>query len=358
MHYYFPWNLYRLCILLPSLKINLKAGDIITDLGCGPLTFTSALWINRSDLRSVPLEFNCIDRAGPALEAGKNFFSALCGQTGFTSLTWKINIIKKDINIHKTSNRKNNTQTKSASLVCAINLFNEIYEDISHNDNESLLRIAEKAARYMHNEAEADASILTVEPGVPQSGKFISLLRDTFMELDRIPLAPCTHIEECPFRQRRKEKQKWCHFAFEALDAPKDLIRLSTAAKLPKERLVFSFLQTGGITNNNTAKSDVNRNKKNSQANLKEAKLSVRVISDAFPLPGNRFGRYGCSSQGLVLLAGDKKRIEKIGSLSLIETQTEFAQTEFAQTEFAQTRFASSKEQRDEKSGALIIEVI
>jgi len=323
MHYYFPWNLYRLCILLPSLQLNLKAGSIITDLGCGPLTFVSALWIVRPDLRSVPLEFNCIDRAGPALEAGKNFFTALCAsneQTEIPSLNWKINIIKKDININKTEKRKN-----KASLVCAVNLFNEIYENISHNDTESLHNIAEKAANFMHNEAEKDAVILTVEPGVPQSGKFISLLRDTFMELERMPLAPCTHAQTCPFRQKRKEKQRWCHFAFEALDAPKDLVRLSKAAKLPKERLVLSFLQTGAVTINVKIKQN-NQN------------IQTRVISDAFPLPGNKFGRYGCSSQGLILLTSNKEQIEKIGSLSLVET------------------FLNG--QRDEKSGALIAEVI
>jgi len=317
MHYYFPWNLYRLCILLPSLKINLKTGDIITDIGCGPLTFASALWINRPDLRSVPLEFNCIDRAGPALEAGKNFFSALCGQTGFTSSNWKIRLIKKDININKTDNRKN-----KASLVCAVNIFNEIYENIPHNDTESLRHTAEKAAFFMHNEAEKDASILIVEPGVPQSGKFISMLRDSFIDLDRQPSAPCTHTETCPFHQKRKEKQKWCHFAFETADAPKELIHLSKAAKLPKERLVLSFLQTGGAEN-----SDFNKRG-----------FQVRIISDSFPLPGNKFGRYGCSQQGLVLLTGEKRQIEKTVSLSLIT--------------------AFSKGQRDEKSGALIIEVI
>jgi len=299
------------------LNINLTAGNTITDLGCGPLTFVSALWITRPDLRSVPLEFNCIDRVFPVLEAGKKFFSAL-GES-----TWKINLIKKDINIQKTDDRGSR---KNASLVCTVNLFNEIHERVSHNNTEALRLMAANAARYMHSEAAKDASILTVEPGVPQSGRFISLLRSEFINLGRKPASPCTHEGYCPLLPHKHgssaKKERWCHFAFEASDTPKDLQNLSKAAKLPKERLVFSFLLTGTAS----------------------AEGKIRVISDAFPLPGNRFGRYGCSGEGLILLAGEKKTMENACSLSLVE----------------QGRSAFdiiATEERDAKSGALIYEV-
>ncbi|MCL2804888.1 MAG: small ribosomal subunit Rsm22 family protein [Treponema sp.] len=314
LHYFLPWNLYRLCLLLPTLEIKLSAGNTITDLGCGPLTFVSALWITRPDLRAVPLEFNCIDRVPAALEAGKKFFNALADSE---NIPWKINLVKKEINIQKSALKQKFGQS---SLVCAVNIFNEIYESIPHSNTEKLRRLAANAAQFMHNEAAENASILAVEPGVPQSGKFISYLRAAFMELGRFPAAPCPHTAACPLLPA-----KWCHFGFEAEDAPKDLRRLSAAAKIPKERLVFSFLLTGA------------ENKKSED---------IRVLSDAFPLPNCRealplgkAGRYGCSAQGLVLLAGEKTRVDNLKAYSLI----------------SYNNFV--KQGIDKKSGALILEL-
>ena len=93
-------------------------------------------------------------------------------------------------------------------------------------------------------------------------------------------------------------KKRWCHFAYETADAPKELRKLSAAAKLPKERLVFSYLSTG----KSTAK-----------------KGEARIISDAFPLPYDRFGRYACCERGLVLVTGEKERIENAASGSIVQ---------------------------------------
>ncbi|MCL2196402.1 MAG: small ribosomal subunit Rsm22 family protein [Treponema sp.] len=329
LHYFLPWNLYRLCLLLPVLNLHLNSGDTITDLGCGPLTFASALWLSRPDLRNITLEFNCIDRSGPALEAGKKFFTALTASDKATC-AWKINTIKEDIDIRQS---KTPRKRKQASLVCAVNIFNEIYDSLSHSDTDGLRRMSANAAKLMHSEAQKNASILTVEPGVPQSGKFISFLRDALLELARVPLSPCTHSDACPFtdgytkiikgRNWIDTKKRWCHFSFETSAAPKKLHDLSRAAKLPKERLVLSYLFTGSSA---------------SQYKKDEA----RVISDAFPLPENRFGRYGCSSKGLILVTGGRNRIDEIPSLSI-----------------AKGHFASenSSEQRDKKSGALIMDI-
>ena len=310
LRYFLPWNLYRLCIILYSVDITLSPGDTITDLGSGPLTFASALWIARPDLRNIPLEINCIDHCAPALEAGKKFFAAVAGEN-----LWKINIVRDSIDIRRTDVTRNK---KRAAMVCAANIFNEIYEKLPHNNTDGLKRIAADAAFLMHNEASADACILTMEPGVPQSGKFISFLRAAFMELGRLPVSPCTHAAACPLNGGKK---RWCHFAFETADAPKELHRLSAAAGIPKERLVLSFLLTGAVSPNAA----------------KTGRERVRIISDAFPLPDNRFGRYGCCARGLVLLTGEKSRIEKIVSGSLITPV-----------------FAANE--RDKKSGALIAE--
>jgi len=344
LYYFLPWNLYRLCLLLPSLDITLCADDTVTDLGCGPLTFTSALWIARPELRKLPLVFNCVDRSSPALEAGKKFFNALCLNCETQSTNseksdksaWKINLIKEDIDIRKTKEAVKRKR-KPAALVCAVNLFNEIYENISHNNTGELRRTTEKVAMFAHNETSEDGKILIVEPGVPQSGRFISLLRGEFINLNRSLLSPCTHSSDCPFNKgsanliRGKNhidtKKKWCHFAFDTYDAPKELITISKTAKLPKDRLVFSFLYTGA----SSADKNQTKYKKN------DYKQTVRIISDAFPLPENRFGRYGCCERGLILVTGDRSRMDEIGSFSIT------------------TAISSDNEQRDAKSGAIIL---
>jgi hypothetical protein len=301
LRYFLPWNLYRLCRLLPDLDINLSPGDKVTDLGCGPLTFASALWICRGDLRSVPLEFYCVDQNRSALDAGKTFFSALVGGDS----PWKINAIKGDLKTMKVQN---------ADLVCAVNVCNEMYGDISRGNINSLSLNAEKTSRLFASYGSASSAFLVVEPGFPRSGEFVSLLRGAFLEQEIRPLSPCPHDEICPMKSR---KSKWCHLAFETDDAPGALHRLSAAAGLPKERAVLSFLYAS---------------KKGQPTACKECTL--RVISDAFPLPHNRFGRYCCSSRGLALLSGERTAIEKNTCGSLVN--------------------AVIKEERDTKSGALI----
>ena len=310
LRFFLPWNLYRLCRLLPGLDISLAAHDRVTDLGCGPLTFAAALWICRPDLRPLPLEFHCIDRSGPALDAGKKFFAALAGE----KCPWKIHTVKGELNTVK---------LKPASLVCAVNVFNEMYGDISRNSADTIRRNAEKTARLLETYASKPSAILVIEPGFPRCGEFISLLRDVFMEQGHRSLSPCPHEVACPLPggQDRQKKNRWCHFAFDTDDAPQALQRLSTASGLPKERAVLSFLFTG-------SKNAANNN----------GEELIRVISDAFPLPQNRYGRYGCSPQGLVLLNGEKNIIEKNTSGALVNGSIK-------------------NDQRDSKSGALVADL-
>jgi hypothetical protein len=327
---FLPWNLYRLCRLLPGLDIPLAANDAITDLGSGPLTFALALWICRPDLRDLPLEFRCVDRSGPALEAGKKLFVTLAGEKNPSLLRspgplcglWKIRTIKGDIGAVT-------VRGKPAALVCAVNVFNEIYGDIPHSDSANLRRGAEKAVRLLAGLAADSASILVVEPGVPRSGEFISMLREVFIQGKRRPVSPCPHSGQCPFPggtvlgASRTNKKRWCHFAFETGGAPKEILRLSALAGIPKERAVLSFLLAGPKTAAKPEKAGQNE-------------IPVRIISDSFTLPRNRFGRYGCSERGLVLAVGEKQTIESTSCGDIINA---------AFTE---------PEDRDLKSGALI----
>jgi hypothetical protein len=311
---FLPWNLYRLSRLLPALDVRLAADDRVTDLGSGPLTLTAALWIARPDLRELPLEFHCIDRSGPALEAGRKLFAALSGG----SSPWKIRTVKGGIETLRGASQ--------AALVCAVNVFNETYGGVPHSDEAGLKSRAEKAARLLHSLARETAPLLVVEPGVPQSGRFISLLRAAFIKQNRRPLEPCPHCGGCPCPGgvSRTGKNRWCHFAFETGGAPKALRGLSAAAGLPKERAVLSFLLAGPAA-------------AGPEAAAQGPVLPLRVISGAFPLPRRRFGRYACSERGLVLLAGEQAAVENTAPGALIHAAI------------------TGGEERDRRSGALII---
>ena len=317
LRYFLPWNLYRLCRLLPGLDIPLAAGDAVTDLGSGPLTCALALWICRPDLRNLPLEFRCVDRSGPALEAGKKLFAALAGEGA-----WTIRTVKGDAG-------SVTLRGKPAALICAVNVFNEMYGDIPHGDSAGLRRGVENAAGLLAGFAAANASILVVEPGVPRCGEFISLLRDIFIQGKRRPVSPCPHAGPCPFPggiahgPSGANKNRWCHFAFATTDAPKELLRLSAQAGLPKERAVLSFLLAGMGAGSRPGQTG-------------QTTLPARVISDAFPLPDKRSGRYCCSGRGLVLLAGEQASIADTPSGALINA------------------VLAEPERKDPKSGALL----
>ena len=300
LRFYLPWNLYRLCRLLPGLDIDLRPGDVITDLGCGPFTFAAALWISRPELRSVELEFNCIDRSAPALEAGGKFLAALCGSGG----PWKARALRGELGA---------VRAKPAALVCAANVFNEMHGDVSRGGHDALALAAAKSARLLEGYASGapGSAVLVVEPVFPRCGEFVALLRGELIARGRMPDSPCPHALSCPMPGDRgsggaRAKGRWCHFAFGTEGAPASLLKLSAAARIPKERAVLSFAFA---------------KKREARAPEKPAGegCALRVVSDAFALPGGRFGRYCCCERGLVLLAGDQGEIESAGSGALVD---------------------------------------
>ena len=323
LRFFLPWNLYRLCRLLPGLGIELRANDVVTDLGCGPFTFAAALWVSRPDLRELPLEFNCVDRSAPALEAGGKFFAALAGGKS----PWKMRALKAELGA---------IRAKPAALVCAANVFNEMHGDISRCGAEALARGAAKSARMIEGCASdaPESAVLVVEPGFPRCGEFVALLRGALAERGRAPVSPCPHAGACPMLAETAQvgaraKKRWCHFAFDTEDAPAGLRRLSAAARLPKERAVLSFV---------FARKQEALPPKNAGDRDEGDACALRVVSDAFALPGRRFGRYCCSERGLALLAGEKDEIEKTASGALASA-------------------VFKRGGRDAKSGALLAEL-
>jgi hypothetical protein len=300
-----------------GLFLGLRGGGAVTDLGSGPLTLPIALWLFRPELRKLDLEFRCVDQSGSVLEAGKKLFAALKAAEGGS---WKIRTIHDSVNAP--------VRGEKAALVTAINVFNEVYQ------RDVPAFAAEKAARVL--DRSGGGSILVMEPGVPKSGAFIAALRGALLERGKRIAAPCTHEGPCPlpgtagqargrtgagFSERRsggrdtesRGKAKWCHFAFDTAEAPQELHRLSAAAGIPKERAVFSFLLAEKAGQDPPA-----------------AQPKIRIISDAFPVPGG-WGKYGCGYRetpgagggadyeargetGLILLRGSKAEIERAGT--------------------------------------------
>ncbi|MDR0596938.1 MAG: rRNA methyltransferase [Treponema sp.] len=327
LRYFLPWNVYRLARLLPSLDLPLgsASGASVTDLGSGPLTFPIALWISRPDLRTLPLEFRCLDRAAPALRAGKLLFEALFGKNS----PWKIRTIHASLGDPLRFSR--------ANLVVAANLFNELFWKLPRTDHGALSAFAEKQARLLSALCLETGSVFVLEPGLPRCGEFLSLLRQALADRGRFPRAPCDHAGPCPLPglfpaapRAPGPDAKWCHFAFDTADAPPDLRRLSEAALIPKERSALSFLLAGPLAN---APAPVS-------APAAAETLRARIISDPFPLGDSRAaGRYGCSPRGLVVALGTKSDLEGLPSGTL--------------TTFA----VKAPEQRDGKSGALMVEL-
>jgi hypothetical protein len=318
LRYFLPWNLYRLCRLLPGLDLPLAPGDAVLDLGSGPLTLPAALWISRPELRSLPLEFRCLDRSGAALEAGRKFFAALAGE----NCPWTVKTISGEVRPGPARPLSVGLGGKAPALIGALYLYNEICQPIPPEDPGALSRLAESQAAFLAGLGGEGGRILLLEPGVPRSGEFISLLRGHFIRLGCLPLAPCLHSRPCPLgkgENRTKRAAKWCHFAFDTKDAPRALRNLSAAAGIPKDRATLSFLLVEKPPLARTAMTGA------APVPLPPAEALLRIISDPFPLPAgggeaghcNLYGRYGCGERGLVLVRGGRRRIESLASGAL-----------------------------------------
>ena len=193
LRYFLPWNVYRLCRLLPSLNLPLLDGDAVTDIGSGPLTFPIALWLARPDLRTRRLEIRCLDRTGKALETGHTLFAALTG----ADCPWTVRTIRGSFGTR--------IEGEPAALVCAVNVLNEIFWD----ERQTLEEQSERKAGLLAAMARPDGRVLIVEPGVPRSGAFISALRAAFLDQGRPPEAPCPHAGACPLPGGRRGAS-WC----------------------------------------------------------------------------------------------------------------------------------------------------
>lgn len=346
VRYFMWWNLVRLARLFANLDFGfLLDGDVCLDIGSGPLTLPCALWLARPDLRQKKLVWYVMDISQGALSVGEEIFLALAAKTG--GEPWKIVRVKGELGTA--------VKEKARFVTCA-NMFNELLQSRGGEPPDYLAKKYSQALfKYLDfenggaNEGRAEnargaanggggPALLLVEPGVPKSARFISLMRDAFIRRGLVALAPCPHQQSCPMDGRRAGQGgangKWCNFAFETDDAPKKLLALSASAGIPKERAVLSFVLAGAA--------------RESFASLKSGGLSglekvfatdtackpkncgglLRVASDIIRLPPDgegqksRVGHYACSEQGLVLALS--KGGKRVYSGDLLEVENDF----------------------------------
>ena len=333
--YFMWWNLVRLTRLFSNIdlsKADIKDGDACIDLGSGPLTAVIALWLSRPELRALNLTWYCVDISPTALSLGEDLFLSVAARTLSEEMEnkWKIIRVKGQMGT--------SIKRKAKLLICA-NMFNEVFQSESRPLDFLAKKYSENLTRY----GDKKTSYLVIEPGIPRSARFISLLRDTFIRKDMTITAPCSHCEICPMDGRllkgphmnktadSNRTGKWCNFAFPVKNAPEKLQKLSAAAKIPKERVVLSFVFA-------TPAAEENKGlvKNESAAQKSDKTVLLRIASDPIRL-SEKIGFYACSRLGLVLYIPKKGQLTFSGDL-------------------VEVSLPKREPKKDFKSGAIIIE--
>ena len=349
--YYLWWNLVRQVRLFSNLdsKCFPENDGVCLDIGSGPLTVVTALWLARPELRKKKLTWYCLDVSQNSLKAGEDIFLSVVAKTNVTpseravtpnekvvtpsekvvtpseaeGLPWKIIRIKGSVGTH--INQK-------ADFITAGNVMNEIAQSSDMPPEYYAKKILEQVKSY----ASQNAKYLFIEPGVPKSSRLLSLFRTRFLNEDYDVTSPCPHAGDCPmngFKAYTGSQNKWCNFAFATNDAPKKLLKLSELSKLPKERAVLSFISAVPKTNTDTQSEPQNdTSSKNAPHSVPISKnteqIRFRIASDPFRLPQHKTGFYACSSLGLSLIAAPEENNLMSGDLIDVSVKKNQLQTD------------------------------
>ena len=297
IRYFMWWNLVRLSPLFAGFETNpqtkqvfqnLPENPVFLDLGSGPLTVPIALWLACPSLRSKKLTFYCLDTSQNALSFGEEIFLSIVAKT------YKATPEQVEWNIIRVKGEIGTEIRKKADFITCGNMFNELY----WNTSKPLEEISKNYTNLLLSYGNEKTSVLVIEPGVPRSGRFITLLRNSLIRKKMTILSPCPHMVECPMEG--KKGGKWCHFTLLTDKAPKKLHKLSDSAKLSKDRASFSFVFASNVVDSVVEKP---------VENSKNPQIDIRVVSDPIRLPREKTGRYACSSLGLTLLEAPEKAL-------------------------------------------------
>ncbi len=306
VRYYTWWNLVRLTRLFANLPDSVfpAADSTCLDLGSGPLTVVTALWLARPELRKLKLTWYCLDVSANSLALGEDIYLSVAAKAKAVDESiepWQIIRVKGAFGT--------TIKQKADFLTCA-NMFNELDQASDMPPEFQTKKYYEQIQRY----TEKNAGIILVEPGVPKAARTLSLLRSRYIKEGRTIAAPCPHAEECPmsgFKAYTGSKNKWCNFAFSTEDAPARLQKLSVAAKLPKERATLSFMAVENARWLSARGAGVSKppyEPTSAVVSIRPSDYSttdtttIRITSDKIRLPNYMCGYYGCSQHGLVLV--------------------------------------------------------
>lgn len=285
LRYFLPWNLVRLHRLLKGLTLPEPAlghnghGPLMVDLGSGPLSFPLALWLSSEKWRRTPVRLVCVDTAPRPLELGRLLFEDLAKRLN-EPLLWSIRLERAPLVQGLRGVRESGDRPL---LVTAGNVLNEWQGQHKGADMPLVERLGEVAEALTRALAPGGQAIM-VEPGTRLGGTLTATLREAALECGLHPLAPCPHTHECPLLGNRD--RGWCHVHYEAEpEAPEWLTALAKAALLTKHGLSLSYLQLG------------------TEPPAPEHRFMARIISQSMAVPGMGLARYGCSADGLTLVA-------------------------------------------------------
>jgi len=289
--YFLPWNLVRLCRLLPGLDLSLPEDGLVCDLGSGPLTFPLALWLSRPDLRAKRLRFVCADRSRRALDLGLRLFADLAGfDPTAADAPWRLRLQRGEYW---------QGLVEGAHLVAMVNVANEM----AGAHREPLPERMERLAGQLADALAPEGRLLLIEPGTRLGWRCLEAMRRAFVDMGLGLLAPCPHDRPCPLASGRL--RAWCHAVLSPHGAPDWLLALSDRAGLAKERLSLSFLLVRG-------------------GPAPALPHMARVVSSAFRLtdvPGAAV--YACAANGLLVLAAPDGRPPRSGDLLPVTVPTD-----------------------------------
>lgn len=281
--YFLPWNLMRLCRLLPGIDLDIPDDGLVCDLGSGPLTLPLALWLSRPDWRGKRLRFVCADRSRRALDLGMQLFAAVAGfDPAAPDAPWRIRCVRGEYW---------QGLTEGAHLIAMVNVANEMIG----LGREPLAERMERLAGQLADHIAPDGRLLIVEPGTRLGWRCLEGMRRAFVEMGMGLLAPCPHAKACPLTTGRV--RAWCHCIVSPQGAPGWLTTLSERAGLAKERLSLSFLlvRAGQVPETGTV---------------------ARVISGPFSVSDVRGSAvYACSKKGLLVLVAPTGQQPRSGDL-------------------------------------------
>lgn len=355
VRYYTWWNLVRLTKLFSNLPQECFPSKecFCLDIGTGPLTVITALWLARPELRKIPFTWYCLDVSATTMTLGEDIFLSIVAKTSKNDVAetpWKIIRVKGSFGTK--------INKKVGFLTCA-NVLNELDQTTELPPEAQTKKYFEQFLQY----SEQGAKCILVEPGVPKAARTLSLLRYRFLKDNGKIFAPCTHAADCPmngFKAYTGSKNKWCNFAFSTEGAPSKLLKLSQRAKLPKERATLSFIAAefgaGKVLENE------NQNEKLTAENTT---ILARIVSDEFSLPFHKSGNYACTENGLVLISHSQENQyfsgQKIQIKESKDTHQQSRDSKNKQTaktaKSVKNKTPDSSPKIDSKSGALIIEI-